>query len=208
MKNIIIIFALICCQLFCVQQVLGQKSSSKTKGGCPNIWNLTFPILNQNIVDFEAKYYIFASNVIENGAIADYDAGEEITLKDNFWAEEGCEFHAFIDGCGNLKVGGEVELSDPLSPLDAMPTSVDLKSYPNPFADRLTVAFSLDETSRVELVVVDLFGKQVRNLITEQEMFSGRHEAHFYGGQLPAGMYICKLRVNGKNYSSKVVLAR
>ncbi len=68
---------------------------------CPA--NLFLPNNYANVLDFEVSNIIEADNVISGaGTDVTYDAGNYIELFPDFEVVLGAEFHAFIDGCGNL----------------------------------------------------------------------------------------------------------
>ncbi len=72
-----------------------------------------------------------------------------------------------------------------------------IKSYPNPFTSRVTVAFSLDQASAGELSVYDLTGKQV-SIIKRGTFNAGENRVTWSGmdennNPLPLGMYIVRL---------------
>ena len=76
-------------------------------------------------------------------------------------------------------------------------TGSGIKSYPNPFTSRVTVAFSLDQASTGDLSVYDITGKQV-SVIRRGIFNSGENTVTWAGmddnnNPLPRGMYIIRL---------------
>lgn len=71
-----------------------------------------------------------------------------------------------------------------------------LRSFPNPFSSQTTIAYHLDQTADVELSIYDLYGRPVRTLINERQM-PGEHTVVFIGNDLPKGVYLCRLQLNG-----------
>lgn len=67
---------------------------------CASMVNLTMP--ENGTVDTESLDWISSSQIINAGAVVDYDAVDSIILKPNFHATRGSSFHAFIDGCGGV----------------------------------------------------------------------------------------------------------
>ncbi len=51
-------------------------------------------------VDVESSDWIISSQILNAGAIVDYDAVDSIVLIQNFHSQLGSAFHAFLDGCG------------------------------------------------------------------------------------------------------------
>ena len=62
--------------------------------------------IESGIADYETNDTIVSSQLIESGAVVDYDAGIQICLTNGFEIEQGAIFTAFIDGC-NDGAGGE-----------------------------------------------------------------------------------------------------
>lgn len=67
---------------------------------CASMVNLTMP--ESGTVDTESLDWISSSQILNPGAVIDYDAVDSIILKPNFHAQLGSTVHAFIDGCGGL----------------------------------------------------------------------------------------------------------
>ncbi|MEO0557975.1 MAG: T9SS type A sorting domain-containing protein [Bacteroidota bacterium] len=67
-----------------------------------------------------------------------------------------------------------------------------LGASPNPFRERSTLVFGLEEATDVHLVVFDLLGRQVA-LLADAPFSAGRHTVPFEAEQLPEGTYIVRL---------------
>ena len=80
-------------------------------------------------------------------------------------------------------------------------------NYPNPFNPSTTIRFSTPITSRIKLVVYDMLGKVVKELIDEI-VPAGIHEVNFDATQLSSGVYIYKISSNNFNISKKLVLLK
>ncbi len=85
------------------------------------------------------------------------------------------------------------------------------QNYPNPFgpgslsgAGATTIAFRLKEPASVRLEVLDCLGRTVA-ILAEGGYEAGRHAKDFIPGYLPAGMYYCRLAVNGKPAGTKLI---
>jgi hypothetical protein len=80
-------------------------------------------------------------------------------------------------------------------------------AFPNPFNPSTTVSYQLPVVSEVNLVVFDLLGQEVAVLVNSQQT-SGHHTVRFEAGDLPNGVYLCRLTANGRSLTRKMVLAR
>lgn len=67
------------------------------------------------------------------------------------------------------------------------------QSYPNPFNPRVTVAFSLEETSSLTLDVFDVYGRQVARVLDDAQRSQGRHTIAIDGAMWTSGTYFYRL---------------
>ncbi len=82
------------------------------------------------------------------------------------------------------------------------------QNYPNPFNPSTTIKFTLMENGKVKLIVYNLLGEIVSELIN-REMTRGSHEIEFNAAHLASGVYIYRLDIENK-FSSvrKMILAK
>lgn len=87
-----------------------------------------------------------------------------------------------------------------------LPSSYSLyQNYPNPFNPTTTIKFGLPEQGFVDLRVYNILGQEVIKLVN-RELNAGYHEVNFGSNNLPSGIYIYKINVNGKFNSAKKML--
>jgi len=78
------------------------------------------------------------------------------------------------------------------------PTDYDLfQNYPNPFNPSTKIKFSLKSESDVKLVVYNMLGETIRELINNKTA-AGNHEFTFNSDRLPSGTYIYRLEANNE----------
>lgn len=98
--------------------------------------------------------------------------------------------------------------------LAAFPTSANLQKaddpafrmYPNPATQRVSVSYSLKNTSSVELTVFDGSGLQVKNWISPEIQSSGSHYQILSLDGLETGCYFVKLSVDGNETTTKLII--
>jgi hypothetical protein len=80
----------------------------------------------------------------------------------------------------------------------ALPTSLPLAGYPNPFNASTTLRYELAQPGQVELVVYDLTGSTVRRMVSDWQgagvhsvVWDARDEAGWVVG---SGMYVAHLQ--------------
>jgi hypothetical protein len=78
-----------------------------------------------------------------------------------------------------------------------VPQTYDLsQNYPNPFNPSTTINYQLPYSSRVNLTVYDLLGRQVKILVDEMRE-AGYHQAVFDASGLASGVYVYRLQATG-----------
>ncbi len=91
---------------------------------------------------------------------------------------------------------------------DPMPIVYSLEqNYPNPFNPRTRMRFSLARTERITLVVYDVHGRQVAELLNG-EMKAGAHELYFDATGLPSGVYLYTLKTGNNSMSRKMTVLK
>lgn len=78
---------------------------------------------------------------------------------------------------------------------------------PNPTAGRTVLRYALAEAQDVQLVVVDLLGREVARLADGPQR-AGDHEAAFDASGLPGGLYIVHLRAGDTVQTQRLTIAR
>ncbi|MCW8960067.1 MAG: T9SS type A sorting domain-containing protein, partial [Ignavibacteriaceae bacterium] len=81
------------------------------------------------------------------------------------------------------------------------------QNYPNPFNPTTSIKYQLKEKGFVSLRVYDMIGKEVAVLVNETQV-EGQHSVIFNAANLPSGVYIYSLRVNGFVQNNKMILLK
>jgi hypothetical protein len=80
-------------------------------------------------------------------------------------------------------------------------------AYPNPFNPATSIMYDLPEASNVKLVVYDLNGRIVANLV-DGWMGEGSHSVVFNADNLPSGVYFCSLTAGNFTATKKLLLIK
>lgn len=78
---------------------------------------------------------------------------------------------------------------------------------PNPFTSETTIRYQLATDAAVDLRVYDVTGREVASLASGVQG-AGAHSAVFAAGDLPGGVYVWRLAVNGDVTTGRVTLTR
>ena len=216
-----------CRSLFSPQQYarmlscyLNDRAYLDESGCCPGDYELISPrdnILSGVNVKYEVSDFIEASNTIEIGTVVQYDAGNYILLLPGFVAEGGVEFEAYIDGCGGKLNDTPIKpttptatptMLTPVFPEHQTPVLQTIRNYPNPFIQATTIEYNLLQEAKVNLLVLDLTGQQVAQLVQNITQPKGVYQVQFDGSHLPSGIYYYTIQINEQLISQKMVIAR
>jgi M6 family metalloprotease-like protein len=89
-----------------------------------------------------------------------------------------------------------------------IPTDTELlDNYPNPFNPSTIIKFAIKDVGLVSLKVYDILGSEVATLVNETKE-AGYHSVEFNAANLPSGVYIYTLQVNGYTDSKKMLLMK
>ncbi|MEA1875627.1 MAG: M14 family zinc carboxypeptidase [Bacteroidota bacterium] len=98
------------------------------------------------------------------------------------------------------------------SDIDEVLSEVDMNfaCYPNPFSNQISISFTLDKSSFVELQVLDAYGRIVNTIETKQ-LSTGEYQYHWQahnkaGTKVSAGIYFIKLSINGQLQANSIIL--
>lgn len=100
---------------------------------------------------------------------------------------------------GTFKVG--------VGPTEPEPASEIVGNYPNPFSNKTTIEFELDEPAAVRLTLWDVSGKRLA-VIMDQSMSAGQHSHTLSARDLPSGTYFVRLEAGNASDSHQVVVLR
>ena len=81
------------------------------------------------------------------------------------------------------------------------------QNYPNPFNTDTVISFTLSRRTPVTLRIFDILGREV-GCLADGEFPAGQYRFHFQAGQLPSGIYLCRLETESGSQTRKLVLLR
>jgi hypothetical protein len=81
------------------------------------------------------------------------------------------------------------------------------QNYPNPFNPTTSIVFDMVDAGNVSLKIYNLMGQEVASLVNGP-MSAGHHLVSFDAKNLPSGLYLYRLNVNGFNAEKKMLLMK
>ena len=117
----------------------------------------------------------------------------------SYWcdAPEGCE--EFIDTDDDLNINFAK-----YTPLNFAIHSV----YPNPFNPSTDISFNIELSGLVSLIIYDVNGREVQNVINNEYLNAGTHSISWNGTQFPSGIYFIYLHSGSEISVQKVTLLK
>ncbi len=80
-------------------------------------------------------------------------------------------------------------------------------AYPNPFNPQTNLRYELPEQAAVTVSIFDLQGREIAILVNENQS-PGLKEIRWDSGQLPSGLYLCRLQVGTTTQVRKLILLK
>lgn len=130
---------------------------------------------------------------------------------DGQWIYEGGEGKEYTVNAKIKSTGSLAVFYNPSH--EFIPTRIELvQNYPNPFNPSTTIKFGLPDESRVKLVIYNVLGQKVKELLNDTRgagyhtvMWNGRNET---GQQVSSGLYIYRLETAKGVQSKKMLLIK
>jgi parallel beta-helix repeat protein len=105
-----------------------------------------------------------------------------------------------IIGFAHVVVEGLVSVEQ-----DVMPTEYKLsRNYPNPFNPTTTINYQLPEFSKVQLIIYDVLGREIKKLVNAKQP-AGKYQITFDASKLSSGIYFYKLISNSFVQTNKMI---
>lgn len=93
------------------------------------------------------------------------------------------------------------------NPSEALPYSMELACYPNPFNSTLSVRFDVPKNEVVTIRVFDALGRVVETM-HQGQLNAGRHEIKWHADKVSAGVYFISMKAPGFVATKKAVLLK
>ncbi len=91
---------------------------------------------------------------------------------------------------------------------EGLTDATNLRAYPNPFTDHLTLAFTATQTGPSTMVLLDAQGAPVRRLLHETVAAGTTKTVSVYGRTLRPGVYLVRLTTGGRVTHKRLLLVK
>jgi hypothetical protein len=83
-----------------------------------------------------------------------------------------------------------------------------LSIIPNPLSGKIKISFELHENGNVNLSIINSLGYNVSQPISNRFMKSGKYEIEFDAGNIPVGIYFCRMDIGNAVVSEKMIVIK
>ncbi len=140
--------------------------------------------LNSNFIhDADEPYGVYGGNTPQPIDIqpSSFPDNVDITLEDPSGTPSRPEFLPVASGLGEI--------------------------YPNPFNASTTITFNLTDPSQIELLLIDVLGRQV-DMIMAGMFNAGSHQIIYQAGDRPSGLYFVCLKTGNQSFIRRLLLLK
>lgn len=110
---------------------------------------------------------------------------------------------AFITTGNNLCIA--TENSSPVNDRPIKASEIKVRTYPNPFNNKVNFEFNLNHPARVKIIIYDLFGREVERIHCGQ-LHNNKHTlAADFRENLSSGIYYYKISIDDISHSGKLL---
>lgn len=103
----------------------------------------------------------------------------------------------------------EVSLVTSVNENTSIPEEYSLsQNYPNPFNPATTINFALPVSGNVTLIVYNVLGEHVSNLINGKQLNAGYHSVNFNASKLASGIYYYRIQSGSYSQTKKMILLK
>jgi hypothetical protein len=179
---------------------------------------------NQEAINFAAETSISYTSATNNwemfsGSEGSFRASDEVTLGEGFWARSGTTFSAYLESCTDISPDAaalavvdpgydptsESFISNSEGPSEGSKFFHDLTIFPNPFIESTTVQFNFHGGERVSITLMDILGREMRQIANAAEYSEGQHRIEIQTSDLPTGLYLLTLRAGDDVMVKRIV---
>ncbi len=106
------------------------------------------------------------------------------------------EYHLFSDQ--------PISTESPILSKLSFQTSIQWNIYPNPSKDNLLIEYETKKLSEVNIVISDIHGKKIHTIL--EGILKHGKQIHSFDHELPSGMYVITLTIDGKKDIKKYIV--
>ena len=200
-KNVIPVICSITGNVF----VESAEYTAGTCGGCSSGLINTSGVFNAGGYDVDiASTSVSASTLsFKQYSSGLYQAGNYVRFDPGFEVKSGAEFTARVRGC-NQSVPQQSDVYAQLMKMTHPPDQ--FKVYPNPASGQVIAEWYQEESSSTRLFISDMTGRMLMEIVSPQQVKSGKMQVQFSSTHLSTGTYFVHLISGTERHVSKLIV--
>ncbi len=157
-----------------------------------------------NLSPYERKFVMSSGPVdLKVGEIQEIDFAIYWTRPQNAYP---CPSSGYLE----LAIQEAEFLANTVDVSDFSVQKADIRAFPNPFSESITVQYSLPKVSKVSAKIYNAVGMWVANLVVEENQSTGEHKLQWNGKNteglnVPFGTYFCQLQIGNQLVTEKLL---
>lgn len=157
---------------------------------------------------YSAAHNLTAATTIQMNSNVAFTAGISIKLLPGFNTQTNSTFSASIEDCPSNNLVGTT--ANNRAVLKTTPNIISNELYfkisPNPIRHQAIIEYKLSTASKVNLIVSDIKGRQIKTLVSNTYLEAGTHQISFLPDNLKKGVYFISLQTKDKIQIQKIIL--
>lgn len=181
------------------------KFTVEDEGTEYNLYEGPFGLGNAELQSVFRKPFYMILNMAVGGTFTDALETDEVTAP--LPAKMYVDYIRLKDynGAGEVFVNDVITDSETDQSLHVPKGFELLQNYPNPFNPNTEIAFELQGSADVRLVVFDILGREISTLVNEKRS-AGLHTTSFNASGLSSGIYFYSLQIDGSIIDTKKMI--
>ncbi|MEM8525113.1 MAG: M43 family zinc metalloprotease [Bacteroidota bacterium] len=174
---------------------------------CPDDLEVNIAPMNGDAITpdiYRASNTITSRGVVEMGTTVTFEAGQSITLGEDFAAENGSTFTARIEDCSSSASEEQVVETREEELINQAANNTKLSVFPNPFSNHTTVEVVLEREDQIAVQLYDITGKQVAEVLPNSNQLAGKYQYEINANSLETGIYILRVRIGAQIQTRKL----
>ncbi len=163
---------------------------------------------------FEAIKYALEVTIVGNGTVTPGSGEYTGVMALTATPDEGWEFDSWSGDLTGTDNPGFIEMNEAKNVTatfidvsgidDPEMNAFGLSNYPNPFSGKTTISYTLKQDSDVKIIVFDMFGKIVKELVSQSQA-PGDYKVELDGSDLESGIYFYQFSNGTQSVTKKMI---
>ena len=162
-------------------------------------------VLSERFIDPDRDSLTYVAESLNPAVVAVNLVGETLTVASRQTGRTKVVVHATDPHGARVTLTLGVEVTTVTASADAFLPTLSLIGHPNPADDWLAIRYTLAQTGRVHLVLLDEYGRTLRTWEVSLQA-AGSYMLHYRTADLPSGVYVLRLFSQGETVTRKIVV--